>query len=323
MVLALAMIAGCHRPLEVLPEPSDVPKLERGPGRNMVDTGIDGTTGRAVRYSCEGLGPSATTPSEGHHVTRALLAASPMGTPGPTGSPSQLDAALEAAASVSVEQLTMRDRILIQAAALRVAKDDSQRAKLAASVVRRMALDGWTLENLGSDPRRELEPWLGSSESWRERRGPACGPVGAHDSAYNGELAFRTVRSGKLRAIFAQVVAFDTELRPHVTPVVGLVEMRNGMRADSPACVIEAAAGGLSPAAFDDLHRTPFVDPMPEGQVGCGSCHTGRGPNDLADLGREEGGAFRIDRRITLLARAEGRASELRKLIGLGRPSTL
>jgi hypothetical protein len=53
-----------------------------------------------------------------------------------------------------------------------------------------------------------------------------------------------------------------------------------------------------------------FVAPA-HAAVGCSGCHTGNGPYDLADLGREAGGAFRVERRLALLERARARVGEL------------
>jgi hypothetical protein len=286
--------------------PTEAPALASAPAGKVVGTRSE----PFVPYSCDALAPPAVAPVAAHPVTAALLAASPVGQLGQPLS-AEVDVALADAALVSLEALSTRDRILIQAVALRAAKGDGKRAHTAAALARRVALDAGTLRALGSDPRRELEPWIGSAESWVERRGPSCGPLGAHDGAYGGELAFRTIRSGSLRVLFAQVVALDSELAPHVTPVIGLIELRTGMHADSPACVLEAGAERLDMLAFDSLHASPFIRVEKDGKVGCTGCHTGAGPYDLADLGREEGGAFRMERRLALLERARARVGEL------------
>jgi hypothetical protein len=275
---------------------------------------VIGTAGPSVAYSCEAL--SSTVPLEvpAHPVVGQLLALAPLGSTTPTGAPDAITRALDALASTPLEDLSSRDRVLSQAALTRIAKRSDRLGREAARAAGRVALDAASLTALGSDPRPELERWLGPSEGWVERRGPSCGPLGAHDAVYAGDLAFRTVRSGALRVLFAQVVTFDTAWRPHVTPVVGLIELRTGMQADAPACVIEPTATGLHPVAFGDLHTSPFVQPTGTGQVGCGHCHGGQGPHDLSDLEREEGGAFRVERRIALLERATARGDELRAL---------
>jgi hypothetical protein len=203
----------------------------------------------------------------------------------------------------------------MQAAAVRAARVGAPLAREAAAVVRRMALDASALRDLGADPSPDMEPLIGSSEGWVERRGPSCGPLGVHDGAFSGELAFRTVRSGRMRALFGQVVAFDTALAPHVTPFVAVVELRTDVGPGAPACVLERTGAALEAVPFEQLPESAFIQQTGEGRVGCARCHTGTGPYDLADLGREQGGGFRIERRIAQLERARERGEEIGALL--------
>ncbi len=320
-ILLIAVMSACvdgasEAESSLVAEPAAAPETDVAsdaptPPAPPLPGAIIGTTSDPfVSYSCDTLTPVLERPIGAHPVTAALLAASPIGQLG-VPLPAEIDRAIADAAAVPLDELSARDRILIQAVALGAARGDDRRAMTAKNLARRVALDASSLGELGSDPRSELEPWIGSAEGWLERRGPSCGPLGAHDGAYGGALAFRTIRSGDLRVLFAQVVALDRELVPHVTPVVGLVELRTGMRADSPACVLEASAGGLAALAFEELPASPFIRLEANQKVGCSGCHTGNGPYDLADLGREAGGAFRVERRLALLERARARVGEL------------
>lgn len=263
-----------------------------------------------VPYSCDAVARPPSEPTVAHPLAERLLELLPLGQLQAPASPA-LERAIGDALLAPVDTFSVRDRILIQAVALRAARGGDGRARAASALAQRGALDPSTLEKLGSDPRAELEPWIGSADGWVERRGPSCGPLGTHDGAYEGALAFRTIRSGPLRVLFAQVVALDSELEPHVTPVIGLVELRTSMQAEAPACVLEASAEGLAALGFESLPMSPFIRKDGGAMVGCSGCHTGGGPYDLADLDHEEGGAFRIERRLALLERAKARAGEL------------
>ena len=323
VAVLLLLLSGCAAPpVDAETDAPDdaaeapVPLPDAVGATNAPPGAIEGRATGPIPYSCEPLGEMGAPAAPAHALTGALLVAAPIASFGRVSAPDRVASLLRDAEREPLEAFSSRDRILIQASALRVWRSERELASTAAAVVKRMALDARALAELGSDPRSELEPWLGSAEGWVERKGPSCGPLGAHDAAFAGALAFRTVRAGAKRVLFAQVVALDSDLRPHVTPVVGLIELRSGMQADAPACVLEATPAGLATVPFDALHASPFVIPEAGESVGCNNCHNGQGPGDLADLGREEGGAFRIERRLALLDHAEGRTKELRRVLG-------
>jgi hypothetical protein len=84
---------------------------------------------------------------------------------------------------------------------------------------------------------------------------------------------------GKVRSVAHQLIAIDTDGKPHVTAIVGELEMRASDANDSVACVasldLDALCGssaGLVPIAT--THPiTHFFNPQPNGKVGCNTCH--------------------------------------------------
>ncbi len=285
------------------------PEAERRPHDAAGGVVIGQVTGEAVPYGCDRTWRGDEV-ERLHPVTAGLLAEVHLGDAAAPSASRALGAAIERALAADVAELPSRDRVLIQAAAARAARTPEHAAR-GAALVRHAALAPSALRRLGSDPSPDLSRFLGPSDAWVERRGPSCGPLGAHDSVYGGALAFRTLRSGARRALVGQIIAYDTSAEPHVTPHVALVELRDGMHADSPACVIEVGAGGLAPVAYEELRPTPFVRPASPGRVGCGSCHSGQGPYDLTDVRGEEALSFRIERRVAQLTHARERGADL------------
>jgi hypothetical protein len=117
----------------------------------------------------------------------------------------------------------------------------------------------------------------------------------------------------------SQLVALDTEGHPHVTPVVGQIELRRGLGPGAAACIIEISAealrdgdaGGLRPAELDELVQTPFVRHAGEAHLRCVGCHQGQGLGDFADVPADERALLRANRRsaaLSTLAQALGPA---------------
>ncbi len=255
--------------------------------------------GNDVPYSCAGVSTPAAEPL--HAAVAALLTHVPLSTPDAPTATDGLRAAFEAAERAELAQLSLRDRVVLQALAVKLWRHRTPLARRARALAQRVALAPGQLRELGSDAHAELAPVLGETEGWVDRKGPSCGPIGIHDSAFGGQLSFRTLRAGQRRALAGQIVAFDTRGEPHVTPFLALVEMRNGMQADSPACVIEIGGEGLTRTPHSELVPSAFIRPAAAGTVGCGGCHTGRGSFDLSDVRGEDALSFRVERRVAVL----------------------
>lgn len=152
-------------------------------------------------------------------------------------------------------------------------------APRAARLVLKFAPDASVFDAIGTEPDPTVESWLGPREGWTERSTSFCsdGNLLLHDQILDGLVAFRPVRSGETRALLGQIIAFDSDGRAHVTPIVERVEMRRSLAVDAPACVahLDLASAG-SPRIVADveaLHPDTFVFRDGEG-VGCAGCHS-------------------------------------------------
>jgi hypothetical protein len=146
-------------------------------------------------------------------------------------------------------------------------------------LVRKLALPADKLQALGDDPSGELELFLGPSPRWIYRK-TLLVPL-LHEQSVQLTRAFTPVHVGPVRAMFSQLVAIDTEFRPHLTGIVGQVELREGQGRLSPACVLELdldalkwGVAGLRPMAYDELTPSMFIQPEGHGEVGCACCHS-------------------------------------------------
>ncbi len=260
-----------------------------------------------VSYSCDAVGAPSRQPKL-HPVAAALLNGAHLHDPKLREANEGLALLVERAHALPNEAFTSRERVLIQAAAIKIWRAGSERA---GELARRVALDSSELSLLDTSPEADLLPVLGPAHKWVERRGDACGSSAVHDRVFNGLLSFRPVRSGSMRALIAQVVAFDDTGHPAVTPFVASVELRTSMRADSPACVLELTGDGLTVMDYPDLEPTRFIEPLSNGTLSCGRCHMGDSPFDLRDLRGEEALSFRYERRQSLLSLAGSTGSAL------------
>ncbi len=196
--------------------------------------------------------------------------------------------------------LTAEERILTQNLAVRVAiskgcadADTGGRVHanhgaapraLAVRVVRRHALSAAKLRVLGSKPMPDLDRFVGPRAKWRELKSRSI-PL-EHDQMEAFTRAFRPIRSGDTRAIFSQLLALDTSWTPHVTPLVGRVELRSGLAEDAPACVAKLVPARLrcEVGRLEAVHaptpdakhvRSIFMNFVLD-RVRCNECH---GPN--------------------------------------------
>ncbi|HEV8321466.1 MAG TPA: hypothetical protein VG389_07620 [Myxococcota bacterium] len=272
----------------------------------------------ALAYTCEGLPaevPLAAAFTAAHTADAAAAraaadAALALEAAGHARGPDWLrDAALALAGmrAVDIGALTLKDRLLAQNGAYRLAGvlDGLARpTKLATpaplrtlgrlrddavALVDALALPGAAFAAMGAAPDAALERWLGPRAGWVERRTEACGEtLLVHERANDGALAFHPFRGGPTRALVAQVVGFDRDRRAHVTPLVATIELRRGLAARAPACVVEldAPRGVLAPVAHAALEPSMFIRPVAHGGIGCTACHgseTAFGAADVPD----------------------------------------
>jgi hypothetical protein len=174
------------------------------------------------------------------------------------------------------------------------------------ALVRASAPTADELATLGSSTEPRVDLIFGHELMW-QRATQSCGTGSLiHVFAAGGLLAYRPVRAGDTHALVAQLVAFDRDGRPHITPLIEEVELRVGDGAAAPACVVQADEddGTLHAMPFDELReRPPFVIRIGNG-VGCANCHGDGHAIEAHDIAGAE--LARVDaartRQVTVLA---------------------
>jgi hypothetical protein len=129
------------------------------------------------------------------------------------------------------------------------------------------------------------------------------------------------VRVGDRRFLFSQLVAIDTSWRPHVTPVIGDIQMRIDTDAGQRACIAKfdpalarcGAPSGLR--VLDPPIRHLFVRVEADGRTICFPCHNqgramGRAVVDLAPADVER---HLRQRRTALLALLQKHLAPIRR----------
>jgi hypothetical protein len=194
---------------------------------------------------------------------------------------SVLQAAVDAAAALRSDTLSIEQRVVVQNAALRIAiyaTQDHRPAlvRAALAVVDRLAVPARALAGLGETP--QLEAWLGPGPKWRLR--DRTNRFTLHGTLNQQVKYFRPVLAGTRRAVFSQLVAIDTDGLPHLTPIVGELEMRAGDDPGSAACVAEVELAELAchppGLVVPDLMTHPQTHFFRRGagtDVACNGCH--------------------------------------------------
>lgn len=217
-------------------------------------------------------------------------------------------AAIAGMPAVAPDTLPISVRVAAQNAALRIAfdTDDAALARSALAEVERLAMPAEQLQQLGSEP-QGLEPWLGPPQQWRTRE---RGELVSLHSAIGPHAHYRMI-AGRHRAIVHQLVAIDSTGAPHITPVVGQLELRASDAVEAPACVAELAVAALgcghldALAAIDADHpSTHFFQRKPDGSVGCNDCHSSSTFPIVADSRARD---LETAERLATLARIAGR----------------
>ena len=268
-------------------------------------------------YDCDGIRPARVRwPFRVSTVTADLVAVVHPEEPQALAPTEQLSAALARASAMDPGATSTFERIVLQNTALSAAvRASGTDAATAAAVARRFALPAEELEALGTAPSSELDLWIGPRKGWIDRKGETCGDgrLLFHDRYFHGLRAFRPIRTGSRRALVSQLVALDTEGKPHITPVIGEIELRRGLGPGAAACVVELAADTLRSGVADglramdvtELGANRFVHRVGARRVGCIGCHEGSGIGDFADVAVEERETLRANRDAASVKAAE------------------
>jgi hypothetical protein len=278
----------------------------------------------SVPYDCAfiAITPSECEPTEPFVAELDRLGAA-MVEPG-EGDPSaeecaRAERALDRALAVDPSALTAVERIVAQSGALRVfgprtCPPERAIAKKAAAVVARLALPAQTLDALGAEPMPDADEWLGPRAAWIDRRAEV--PL-LHETMEFFTQAFRPIR-GRAAGVVSQLVAIDSDWRPHITPIVGRIEARRDLDPSAPACVgkldaarLACASGRIVPVPEERLPRNSFVRRVAPGRVDCMRCHGSPDTHaNLSDL--DDGGEHLRARRARLLEEARAGIRSLR-----------
>ncbi len=145
------------------------------------------------------------------------------------------------------------------------------------------------LEALGGKPFVDLEAYVGPTSAWQQRRTRNV-PL-FHEQSEQATRAFRPLATDKARAIFGQLVAIDTAWQPHITSLVGRVEIRRSHAEDASACVahlnvtrLDCSSGRLEPLrSVENLPISHFLAKREAG-LSCRDCHGQKSMRSQDDL---------------------------------------
>jgi len=294
-------------------------------------------------YDCSWIAPAAVNacqPRDGVVADLARMAdlhatGSP---PNEAASREMLEAVTRARTALEPGRLSTHERITAQNAALHIALTAARHGSRLRAVLREssrmvawLALAPDQLPN--SDADGELVHWLGPRPMWIEEQvdngggrldrilsGPR--PL-FHENIYSYTRAFRWVHVGDRHFIFSQLIAVDTAWRPHVTPVIGEIEMRIRTDDGHRVCIAKSepalAHCGL-PAGLRALDRLPIhqrhIFVTSNGRAFCDACH-GAGERvvggAIVDLMPKDVDSHLTRRRNTLLARLKQDLAPIRR----------
>lgn len=243
---------------------------------------------RSTPYSCDAITPSVQVASSDPAVIAPWRALA-------TASATDLSWVLRVkrlARSEIETEMSTDTRVRLQHQMLRVASRLTNAERIAPTFkanvrrilearMRALAPTVDELATLGSGALPAVHPILGPAETLVERATATCGSGSLKHVSHNGGLlAFRPLRAGTTRALVAQLVAFDRDGTPHITPLVEGIELRTGNDVSSPACVVEGGDDGILRTAThaEFTEHGPFVQRAGSG-IGCINCH--RAPNTM------------------------------------------
>jgi|SRR5688572_5856284 len=167
--------------------------------------------------------------------------------------------------------------------------DERTQARLrVVALVRAIAPTTEEIAALGAGDKPAVAPVLGNELV--QRATVTCGTGSlVHVAVHHGLLAFRPLRAGNTRALVSQLVAFDRDGTPHVTPIVEGIEMRQSDDGRSNACVVRAGADGTLHAEHYEalVEHPPFVLKHGPG-VTCINCHFAPDSLGVRDISGDE-----------------------------------
>ncbi|HWO20199.1 MAG TPA: hypothetical protein VNO30_15630 [Kofleriaceae bacterium] len=294
--IAVLLAVSCRKepaPPAPAPAPAPTPTPTPAPAPEVLPSDA-AVVRRAVRFDCSGFLPRsgagcAVQPEVPPAAAGLLDAAGRLlayqalhHAPGDRWA--SLRAAIDGAAKLPIDdKLAAEARIVLQNAALRIAiyasrEQQAALVRAALALADKLALPASTLDRLGRDP-LGLQHWLGPMATWRHR--DRRNAMTLHAGLNLQMMYFRPVLAGTKRAVFGQLLAFDTAGKPHLTPIVDDLEMRASADPESVACVAELDLVDLlcsriglvvvEPASHPQTH---FFRRTASGEVECNDCHT-------------------------------------------------
>ncbi|HKQ69599.1 MAG TPA: hypothetical protein VJT73_09680 [Polyangiaceae bacterium] len=196
-------------------------------------------------------------------------------------------------------------------------------ARAAAEQIHRFALTPAEVDRLGSEPNPEIAEMFGASVAWEDRAPLAA--TAFHERGYGLTKASRLITYQRRLVNLGQLVVVDTEWRPHVTPVVGSLEMRDPDPARANICAASLDLGWLACGAKAGLRPELPGRPAEDDDsllfvtdrqgVPCRSCHPGSGPKSRPIVEDAKNDSV-SSRRHALLAELSAQVSKLRAALG-------
>jgi hypothetical protein len=237
-------------------------------------------------------------------------------------------AAVRAAAAYDWSREPTAERIVGQNAALRLAlcAQGSATAELrreSIRVVQKMALPASELTAMGTDAAPEVRAWLGDPSGWQDLRSSFKTPL--HELGYARTKSVRPVIVGDMLANVGQLVAIDTEWKPHITPLVGSLEIRRPYKGENvTVCAASLDVGWLRCGAPAGLRtfapesesldpQAPVMFRTDQARIPCRGCHLTSGRPKSMVVSPEEGRLEVENRRASLVADVAERLDAVRK----------
>jgi hypothetical protein len=236
--------------------------------------------------------------------------------------------AVRAAAAYDWSREPAAERIVGQNAALRLAlcaqgDATAELRRESIQVVQKMALPAAELTAMGTDPVPEVRAWLGDPASWQDLRSRNKVPM--HELGYARTKAVRALVVGDMLANVGQLVAIDTEWKPHITPLVGSLEIRRPFNGENvTVCAASLDVGWLRCGAPAGLRtfapesesldpQAPVMFRTDQARIPCRGCHLGSGRPKSMEVSSEEGRLEVQNRRASLLTDVTERLDAVRK----------
>jgi len=170
--------------------------------------------------------------------------------------------AIDAIEKTDLMSLSITQKIIVQNALLYLGlRPVRKHKKKIARLIPKLAVPKAKLVALGTEPDLDLDKWLGPRKHWQDR-GTIMVPL-QHEITFNFSRKFRPVRTGKLNAIFSQLVALDSEWNPYVVPIIGNVEILHGSLQRPKGCLADMSPSHHRCGAPAGLELEPLLRSIP------------------------------------------------------------